>query len=104
MNYDELKNMLDDYYDSMLTPIEKERFEADVEEHPEIVEELEKLKKLSRKLRNLPLSFEPSDEIIFQVINGMLKVEKSEEEIEVDAEKDIKEKEGPEKKKGREID
>lgn len=99
MNYDELKNMIDDYYDSMLTPIEKERFEADVEEHPEIVEELEKLKKLSRKLRNLPLSFEPSDEIIFQVINGMLKVEKSEEEIEVDAEKDIKEKEGPEKKK-----
>jgi len=99
MNYDELKHMLDDYYDSMLSPLEKERFEAHFEEHPEIVEELEKLKKLSRKLRNLPLSFEPSEEIIFQIINGMLKIENSEEEIVIEAEKDIKEKEEPEKKK-----
>lgn len=75
MHDDELKIRLHDYFDELLSPEEESDFQMLLMENRSLAIELGKLKDLKRRLKNLPLSFEPPTRIIDNITEKLLTLE-----------------------------
>ncbi|MEN8192571.1 MAG: hypothetical protein ABFS12_07115, partial [Bacteroidota bacterium] len=77
MHDDELKIKLHDYFDELLTPEEEADFQILLMENRNLAIELGKLKDLKRRLKNMPLSFDPPPGIIENIIEKLHSQEKT---------------------------
>lgn len=75
MPNEDQKILLHDYFDELLSPEEEADFQTLLMENRSLAIELGKLKDLKRKLRNMPLSFEPPPKIINNITDKLLALE-----------------------------
>lgn len=77
MHDEDLKIKLHDYFDDLLSAEEESDFQTLLMENRSLAIELGKLKELKRRLKNMPLSFEPPPQIINNLTDKLLRLEKS---------------------------
>jgi len=75
MPEEELSILLHDYFDNLLSEDEESDFQTLLMENRTLAIELGKLKDLKRRLRNMPLSFEPPPKIIRNITEKLLLLE-----------------------------
>ena len=75
MHDEELNILLHDYFDDLLTEEEESDFQSLLMENRTLAIELGKLKDLKRRLKNLPLNFEPPPKIISNITDKLLTLE-----------------------------
>ncbi len=80
MPNEEQKILLHDYFDGLLSPEEEADFQTLLMENRSLAIELGKLKDLKRRLKNMPLSFEPPPKIINNITDKLLTLESTQEE------------------------
>ena len=72
MHDDDLHIKLHDYFDGLLSPEEEGDFQTLLMDNRSLAIELGKLKDLKRRLKNMPLSFEPPGRIIDNITEKLL--------------------------------
>ena len=77
MHDEKLKILLHDYFDDLLSVEEESNFQTQLMENRSLAIELGKLKELKRRLKNMPLSFEPPPKIIDNLTEKLLTLENS---------------------------
>ena len=82
MHDEELKILLHDYFDDLLTEEEESDFQSQLMENRTLAIDLGKLKDLKRRLNNLPLNFEPPPKIISNITEKLLTLENIKEKTE----------------------
>ena len=102
MHDEELKILLHDYFDDLLTEEEESDFQSQLMENRTLAIDLGKLKDLKRRLNNLPLNFEPPPKIISNITEKLLTLENVKEKTEA-KKKSSKEKTVRVKKKRKKI-
>lgn len=75
MHDDDLHIKLHDYFDGLLSPEEEGDFQTLLMDNRSLAIELGKLKDLKRRLKNMPLSFEPPVRIIDNITEKLLTLE-----------------------------
>ncbi|VAX16142.1 hypothetical protein MNBD_IGNAVI01-3119 [hydrothermal vent metagenome] len=75
MPNEDQKILLHDYFDELLSPEEEADFQTLLMENRSLAIELGKLKDLKRRLKNMPLSFEPPPKIINNITDKLLTLE-----------------------------
>jgi len=78
MPNEDQKILLHDYFDELLSPEEEAEFQTLLMENRSLAIELGKLKDLKRRLKNMPLSFEPPPKIINNITDKLLTLESTE--------------------------
>jgi hypothetical protein len=107
MTRDEVRNLMHDYYDNLLSADEKSRIESYLEEFEDIAKEYELLRKLLDKAQTLPIGIKTPKSVLEKVSDELLT--KSLEKIESDKQKKLREltenteKEGEKRKKLKKI-
>lgn len=107
MTRDEVRNLMHDYYDNLLSADERSTIESYLEEFDDIAKEYELLRKLLDKAQTLPIGIKTPNSILEKVSDELLT--KSLEKIESDKQKKIREltenteKEGEKRKKLKKI-
>lgn len=102
MHDEELKILLHDYFDDLLSEEEESDFQSQLMENRTLAIELGKLKDLKRRLKNLPLNFEPPPKIISNITDKLLTLENVKEKKEA-KKKSAKEKSVKAKKKNKKL-
>ena len=103
MTRDEVRNLMHDYFDDLLSADERSTIESYLEEFDDIAKEYELLRKLLDKAQTLPIGIKTPDTILKKVSDELLT--KSLEKIESDKQKKLREltenteKEGEKRKK-----
>ncbi len=104
MNCNELRSLVSDYFDKELPAEKAKEFEENLKDCTEAQIELERLKNLTKRLRNLTLSFEPPPQVISELTENLLNLSLDEaEKAKSKKEKKEKEKESAELKKKKEL-
>lgn len=75
MHDDDIHIKLHDYFDGLLSPEEEGDFQTLLMDNRSLAIELGKLKDLKRRLKNMPLSFEPPGRIIDNITEKLLTLE-----------------------------
>ncbi len=88
MTRDEVKNLVHDYFDNLLSPEEKSRIESYLEEYEDTAKEYELLKKLLTKAELLPVGIKTPDTLLGKISDELLS--KSLEKIEEDKQKKLR--------------
>ena len=79
MPNEDQKILLHDYFDELLSPEEEADFQTLLMENRSLAIELGKLKDLKRRLKNMPLSFEPPPKIINNITDKLLTLESTQD-------------------------
>lgn len=87
MTRDEVKNLVHDYFDNLLSPEEKSRIESYLEEYEDTAKEYELLKKLLTKAELLPIGIKTPDTLLGKISDELHS--KSLEKIEEDKQKNL---------------
>lgn len=88
MTRDEVKNLVHDYFDNLLSPEEKSRIESYLEEYEDTAKEYELLKKLLTKAELLPIGIKTPDTLLGKISDELHS--KSLEKIEEDKQKKLR--------------
>ncbi len=99
MPNEDQKILLHDYFDELLSPEEEADFQTLLMENRSLAIELGKLKELKRRLKNMPLSFEPPPKIINNITDKLLTLESA--EVKEKTKKKSSKTKKPKKKKNR---
>lgn len=78
MTCDELRKNLDNYFEGVLEPDKAHEFKASLAECPDVQKELELLNKISKHLKNLPLSFEPPEDLVPELTDILMNMKTDE--------------------------